>query len=38
MVLPPEISRLLREPFGELVLDEDITKKKLKIMSGTRES
>jgi len=31
MVLPIEIRRLLKEPFGKLVLDEDITKKKLKI-------
>lgn len=30
MVLPLEISRSLKEPFGKLVLDEDITKKKIK--------
>jgi hypothetical protein len=28
MVLPPEIDRLLKEPFGELVNDKTITKKK----------
>ena len=30
MVLPLEIRRLLKEPFGKLVHDEDITKKKIK--------
>lgn len=31
MVLPLEITRSLKDPFGELILDENITKKKLKI-------
>jgi hypothetical protein len=28
VVLPPEIDRLLKEPFGELINDKIITKKK----------
>jgi hypothetical protein len=33
MVTPPKINKLLKEPFGDLISDDKITKKKSRVIS-----
>jgi hypothetical protein len=32
MPLPPDVEKILKEPFGTLLLDKDVTKKKLLVI------